>query len=367
MVDKCFLTVPTKRTDESGFLAAPLKKSLAKEYTKQSSDHTLYAIKELEGLRRNAVGRVLDRNEASLEIIYKYYDQLGSLENRFPSVGYQIPFNWMSAFDKTGIFSTHNSLAFEKMCVLFNVAAMMSQVAGNQDLDIDDGLKLSMKYFQLASGTFQFIKDHVVSVIPQGPTPDFTQDTLDALVALMLAQAQEVCFMKAAKDQMKDSVIAKVAAQTGDYYAAALKLMQKDQARPCWDKDWIPLVAAKQAGFLAIAHYYQSLVHKAVLEYGEELSHLKAATDLIVNSRKCFDTVHWPFRNTELAVQRAHESAKRDNDFIYHVVVPEAKKLAAIPRASLVKQVQPAFPLSHGFIELFHPLVPNPTSSCTIC
>jgi programmed cell death 6-interacting protein len=155
-------------------------------------------------------------------------------------------------------FSAHNSLAFEKLCVLFNIAAMMSQVAGNQDLDVDDGLKVSMKYFQLASGTFQHIKDHVLSVIPQGPTPDFTQDTLDALVALMLAQAQEVCFMKASKgiftpankhlftqfhfiflqnpDQMKDAVIAKVAAQTGDYYATTLKLMQKDGARSCWDK-----------------------------------------------------------------------------------------------------------------------------------
>ena len=72
--------------------------------------------------------------------------------------------------------------------------------------------------------------------------------------------------------------------------------------------------------------------------------------DLIVNSRKSFDTVHWPFRNTELAVERAYQSAKKDNDFIYHLTVPEAKNLPAIPRASLVKQVQPAFPLSHNFI-----------------
>ena len=75
----------------------------------------------------------------------------------------------------------------------------MSQVASVQDADTDDGLKIAMKYFQLASGLFQQIKDHVHAAIPQDPTPDFSQNTLESLGQLMLAQAQEVCFMKAAK------------------------------------------------------------------------------------------------------------------------------------------------------------------------
>lgn len=37
IVDKHFLACPTKHTEESGFLAVPLKKSLAKEYTKASA------------------------------------------------------------------------------------------------------------------------------------------------------------------------------------------------------------------------------------------------------------------------------------------------------------------------------------------
>ncbi|GAV02217.1 hypothetical protein RvY_12811 [Ramazzottius varieornatus] len=371
IVDKHFLACPTKYTDESGFLAAPLKKSLAKEYTKASADHTLNSIRELEGLRKNAVGRTLDKTETSIETLYRYYDQLGSLESKIPSVGYQIPFRWNNAFDKSGIFAstrnlTHASLAFERICVLFNAAAMMTQVASVQEVDSDDGLKIAQKYFQLSSGVFQYIKDHVHAVIPQDPTPDFSQNTLEALGQLMLAQAQEVCFMKAAKDKMKETVIAKVAAQTSDFYANATKLMQKDTARSCWDKEWIPLVASKHHGYIAMAHYYQSLSHKASQEFGEELGHLTIAMNEIIASRKQFDNVHWPFRNAELIIQKAYESAKRDNDFIYHVVVPEAKNLAPIARASLVKQLQPVFPLSQNFHELFVPLVPNPTSSCII-
>lgn len=103
---------------------------------------------------------------------------------------------------ETSVISAHASLAFERICVLFNAAAMMTQVASVQEVDSDDGLKIAQKYFQLSSGVFQYIKDHVHAVIPQDPTPDFSQNTLEALGQLMLAQAQEVCFMKAAKGKL---------------------------------------------------------------------------------------------------------------------------------------------------------------------
>ena len=37
--------------------------------------------------------------------------------------------------------------AFEKVCVLFNIAAMNSQVAALQSMDDDDGLKSAAKQF----------------------------------------------------------------------------------------------------------------------------------------------------------------------------------------------------------------------------
>lgn len=99
---------------------------------------------------------------------------------------------------------------------------------------------------------------------------------------------------------MKDGVIAKVAAQTEDYYADAMKLMQRENIRHNWEKvsffavypvnfsmnlisqrnefvfqDWLSIIACKQAGYHAIAEYYQALVHKANKEIGEELARLK--------------------------------------------------------------------------------------------
>lgn len=71
MVDKCFITIPAKPTEEANF-QTPLKRVLGTQYSKQSAENAMFAVKELEGLRRNAIGRVLDRTHTSLEILHRY-------------------------------------------------------------------------------------------------------------------------------------------------------------------------------------------------------------------------------------------------------------------------------------------------------
>ena len=54
-----------------------------------------------------------------------------------------------------------------------------------------------MILLQQATGIFTHLKGTVMLAIQQEPTPDLNPDTLAALSALMLAQAQEIFVQKA--------------------------------------------------------------------------------------------------------------------------------------------------------------------------
>ena len=41
------------------------------------------------------------------------------------------------------------SASYEKICLLFNIGALQSQIAASQNLTSDDGLKSAAKYFQV--------------------------------------------------------------------------------------------------------------------------------------------------------------------------------------------------------------------------
>ncbi|MEQ2249887.1 Rhophilin, Rho GTPase binding protein [Ilyodon furcidens] len=88
---------------------------------------------------------------------------------------------------------------------------------------------------QLASGAFSHIKDTVLSALNREPTMDICPETVGTLSTIMLAQAQEVFFLKATSDRMKDAVIAKLANQAADYYGEAFK--------QCQYKDNLPKVS----------------------------------------------------------------------------------------------------------------------------
>lgn len=133
---------------------------------------------------------------------HRYYDQLVILEAKLPVNEIQIPFKWKDAFDKGTIFGgrirlTISSLAYERVCILFNIAALQSIIAEKQDADSDEGLKTAAKCLQSAAGIFKELKQIVVASIHQEPTPDLNAETLGVLEVLMLAQAQEIIARKA--------------------------------------------------------------------------------------------------------------------------------------------------------------------------
>uniref|UniRef100_A0A1Y1LGS8 BRO1 domain-containing protein n=1 Tax=Photinus pyralis TaxID=7054 RepID=A0A1Y1LGS8_PHOPY len=356
------LSVPLKKPSEVD-IVNPLKNLIQSRYSTadQPEDYS-EQINEFSKLRNNAIWRAFEKYESSLEVIYSYYDQLVSLETKVPAQEVQIPFKWKDAFDKGSIFGgrislTISSLAYEKMCILFNIAALQSSVAATQSVENDESLKLAAKLLQQAAGIFSHLKSTVMLSIQQDPTPDLNPDTLGALSALMLAQAQEIFVLKAIHDEMKDQIVAKLSSQCEDLYSECLKMFQRENLKQLWDRDWIATIAGKQAGYHAIAEYYQSLVCKSNKIIGEQITRLESAMELFkaAQTRSGKAAMFQDFANK---AQRNLNEAKKDNDFIYHERIPDIKSVAAIGKAQLAKIVPLGYPLSQNFQDLFSELVP---------
>ncbi|XP_064594708.1 programmed cell death 6-interacting protein-like isoform X2 [Liolophura sinensis] len=358
-----YLAVPLKRTNEVD-LVRPLRRFIENTYSSAQPDDYNNALSEFNKLRNSMMTKSVDKHESALEVLYRYYDQLVAIESKLPMAENQIrvQFKWRDAFDKESLFSGKRTLAissgsYEKVCMLFNIGALQSQIASVQSLESDEGLKMSVKLFQQSAGVFGHLKDIVLSHIQQDPTPDMNPDTLNALSALMLAQAQESFFRKATADRMKEGVIAKVAGQCSDLYADAMKLMQLTSIRDLWPRDWISCVVMKQAAFHGLSEYYQSCVCKQSKSYGEEIARLKHAKELMQAAQNRGGNT-FCFKTDIARIERCLEDAVKDNNFIYHDKIPDVKSLNPVGKAPVAKALPLNSTMSERFTDLFEKLVP---------
>ncbi|XP_008068360.1 programmed cell death 6-interacting protein isoform X3 [Carlito syrichta] len=362
-----FISVQLKKTSEVD-LAKPLVKFIQQTYPSGGEEQAQYcrAAEELSKLRRAAVGRPLDKHEGALETLLRYYDQICSIEPKFPFSENQIclTFTWKDAFDKGSLFGGSvklalASLGYEKSCVLFNCAALASQIAAEQNLDNDEGLKTAAKHYQFASGAFLHIKETVLSALNREPTVDISPDTVGTLSLIMLAQAQEVFFLKATRDKMKDAIIAKLANQAADYFGDAFKQCQYKDTLPkyFYFQEVFPVLAAKHCIMQANAEYHQSILAKQQKKFGEEIARLQHAAELIKTVASRYDE-YVNVKDFSDKINRALTAAKKDNDFIYHDRVPDLKDLDPIGKATLVKSTPVNVPISQKFTDLFEKMVP---------
>lgn len=358
------LSVPLKKPTDVD-VTRPLNNLIKSSYSSLRSEKMAEiseSVNKFNQQRTTAVWKAFEKYESSLEIIYGYYDQLCALETKIVVQDFQVPFKWKDAFDKGSIFGgrmslTLASLSYEKICILFNIAALQSSVASSQGLDNEEGLKLAAKLFQQSAGIFNNLKSAAPATIPQEPTTDFTPEALNALSSLMLAQAQEIFVFKAIKDSMKDLIVAKLCCQCEEMYSEALRLLQKDSVRNLWDKDWIPTVAGKQAGFHALTMFYHSLVSKSNKAVGEEISRLQKAVELFkIAQSRCGKPNYLDEYATK--AQKYLTEAKKDNDFIYNEMIPDINSLSGPGKAQLAKTLPVASVMSRSFNDLFVDLVP---------
>nr|XP_028708890.1 rhophilin-1 isoform X2 [Macaca mulatta] len=193
----------TKELDWS----TPLKELISVHFGEDGASYEA-EIRELEALRQGSVCewdgpgrwgpaapalqamRTPSRNEAGLELLTAYYNQLCFLDARFltPARSLGLFFHWYDSL--TGVPAQQRALAFEKGSVLFNIGALHTQIGARQNRSCAEGAHRAVEAFQRAAGTFSLLREN----FSHAPSPDMSPASLCALEQLMMAQAQECVF-----------------------------------------------------------------------------------------------------------------------------------------------------------------------------
>ncbi|XP_008429118.1 tyrosine-protein phosphatase non-receptor type 23 [Poecilia reticulata] len=337
-----------------------VKQFILKNYG-ENPDNYNEQLKKLETLRQSAVN--VTRDFEGCSTLRKYFGQLHYLQSRVPLGGGQeaaVPISWTEIF--SGKTVTHNDISYEQACILYNLGALHSMLGAMDNRVSEEGMKVSCTHFQCSAGAFSYLRDH----FSHNYSVDMSHQILNLNINLMLGQAQECLLEKSMLDNRKSFLVARISAQVVDYYKEACRALENSETASMLgkiQKDWKKLVQMKIYYFAAIAHLHMGKQAEEQQKYGERLAYLQSSLDKLNEAIKLAkgqpDSVQEALKFTMDVIGGKFNSAKKDNDFIYHETVPSLETLASVKGAPLVKAlpVNPTDPSVTG-PDLFAKLVP---------
>ncbi|XP_042330691.1 tyrosine-protein phosphatase non-receptor type 23 [Sceloporus undulatus] len=348
-----------KEAGDFGFHQA-VKKFVLKNYGENPENYN-EELKKLEQLRQNAVN--VPRDFEGCSILRKYFGQLHYLQSRIPMGAEHeaaVPITWTEIFSGKAV--THEDIKYEQACILYNLGALHSMLGAMDKRVSEEGMKVSCTHFQCAAGAFTYLRDH----FPHSYSVDMSHQILNLNINLMLGQAQECLLEKSMLDNRKSFLVARISAQVVDYYKEACRALENSETASLLgkiQKDWKKLVQMKIYYFAAVAHLHMGKQAEEQQKYGERVIYFQSALDKLNEAIKLAkgqpETVQEALRFTMDVIGGKYNSAKKDNDFIYHEAVPALDTLQSVKGAPLVKAlpVNPTDPAVTG-PDIFAKLVP---------
>lgn len=295
------------------------------------------SLKRLEQLRQSVVN--IPRDFEGCSTLRKYCGQLHFLQSRVPMAAGQevaVPVTWTDIFSGKNI--THDDINYEQACVLYNLGALHSLLGAVDNRLSEEGMKVSCTHFQCSAGAFTYLRDHY----NHSYSSDMSGQALSIKISLMLAQAQECLLEKTLLDNRKSHLIAKICARVCEYYKDCLRLLDNSECVPGRiQKEWGKLISMKISYFSAITHLHMGKQSEEQQKYGEAVAYFQYSIDklneAIRQSKGQPELVQEALKFTMDVIGGKYNSAKKDNDFIYHESVPGLDTLVAVKGASLVK------------------------------
>ncbi|KAJ5324987.1 hypothetical protein N7476_003587 [Penicillium atrosanguineum] len=350
MVQSPMLSCPLKQTNEIDWIQ-PLKDYIRQTYGEDPETYNQECV-TLNRLRQDMRGAGKD-SATGRDLLYRYYGQLELLDLRFPvdENHIKISFTWYDAF--THKPTSQYSLAYEKASIIFNISAVLSCHAANQNRAEDTGVKTAYHSFQASAGMFTYINENFL----HAPSTDLNRDTVKTLIHVTLAQAQEVFLEKQMADAKKPGFLAKLAGQAAYLYSQGAETMQDFASKGVFDKVWSVVVQAKAAHMGSVASYFQALADDESGSHGVAIARLQLAdkqANTALGWGKSFPSsapatsnltaeagpaLVELIKHNQANVQSKLATMIKDNDFIYHQPVPNEAGLSPVAKMPAAKAI----------------------------
>ncbi|KAH8885322.1 BRO1-domain-containing protein [Thozetella sp. PMI_491] len=336
MTTASVLSLPFRKSTHISISDA-IRQYISKKYD-QHPEMFRNDLEVIDNLRRDAVN-VREAHPSGVKKLQTYAGQLVWMGGKFP-IDIGADFSWYPALGyHTERPLVQNNLKYELMNVLYNLAALYSQLALSSNRSSTDGLKTAASWFSHAAGVLTHVKTQILPELRMdNPPDDMDESTLESLIQLLLAQSQECFWQKAVTDKYKDASIAKLAARVSDLYNLAGEAAMQSEAI---SSSWIHHMSAKHHHFAAAAQYRAACDCLERRKYGEEVARLADAVSCVNEGLKeskgsyLSKIVTEELTGLKKRVEEDLKRAERDNDVIYLQPVPPKSELKILDRANM--------------------------------
>ncbi|VUZ41732.1 unnamed protein product [Hymenolepis diminuta] len=204
-----------------------------------------------------------ERSNAGLKHFKSYYNLLNTIERRFfdESIHHGFRFSWSDTF--TGERHSQRSPAFEKGSLIFNYAALCSQIAAACDVGAVDSLAEQTKWFVQARANLQVLQESFA----HAPSRDMSAELLGFLIRIMQVQAQEAVFLKQMIECQQEPETSRLINYIGGaaFLSECFGKLASPEASGSGNEEWTQICRVIPSSWLSLldvkSQYYQAQIN----------------------------------------------------------------------------------------------------------
>lgn len=184
------------------------------------------------------------------------------------------------------------------------------------------------------------------------PSTDLSREVVHLLIGILMAQATEVFTEKLIEEKKAPGLVCRSANSGAGMYNALVEEMKEFQGKGVFDRNWLYVIQIKAKLYVSMAQYYRSTADSAAGKHGSALVRMKLADTAAQDASRQAVSFNYTFyaaatptvpsdtATSLVEITKAHatlcqeakDQAVKDNDLIYHDILPSEASLPAIEK-----------------------------------